>query len=801
MIKNYFVVAYRNLVRGKWYSFINIAGLAIGITCSLLIGLYVADELGYDQFHSKHQRIFRVNEFFEPNDGSGERSSSVPFPLGEAFHQEYENKVQHYVRLFNFQAPALTIAYEAADKEFNERNFFFVDSTYHRVFDWQLVTGNEATALSLSNSVVISETIAKKYFPNDEPLGKQLRFQGRTDLLVTGVMKDMPLNSHFRADFLGSFATLREFYDGRYPEGWFWNPCWTYLLLHEGVQPVEVEHALPQFVQKYFPDFIRNDIHLKLQPLTDIHLKSNLEFEITANSNENNVYLFSAVAVFVLLIAGINFINLSTARSIRRAKEVGLRKAIGVQKYQLVLQFMLESVIMALLAMAVALVALYLLLPWFNNFSGKILFIDFTSPVFVITILAAGVIVGILAGIYPAFVITSFNPVVVLKSKVGQGKGFNFRKALVVVQFSISIALIIATGVAMRQLDFLQQGDVGFTRDNIIMLPAMRTALGKNFFTFADELTRDKNIYAVTATEEIVGAKYQGGNYQFEGMEKDALFSRLNVRHDFLKTFEVPVIAGRDYSRDMPTDDSLALVVNRTLVKRMGWTPEQAIGKHFNIGNGQGEIVGVTEDFNFASKHVPIGPLVLQLNTEADGFGLFLKYVAVRVNPENTKQALATIENTWKQLVPAKPFEYFYLNQELNDLYRAEANLSKVVQTFSGLAMIVACLGLFGLASFNASQRKKEIGIRKVLGSSISQILTLVFADYLLLLGIAITIACPLAFFGLDYWLTSFAYRISIPLIFFVLASLITVVIALLTVISMSLAAARANPVDSLREE
>lgn len=801
MFKNYLRVAYRNFTKESLYSFINVVGLATGIACSLLIFLYVSDELSYDRFHPQAQQTYRVHEFFEAKDGSGERSASIPFPMGEALMVEYPGMVKEVVRFFDFQSPNLTVAYEPDEKQFNERNFYFVDSTYHKVFSLPLVKGNVLTALNNPNSVIISESMARKYFGDAEPMGKLLRFQGQTDLLVTGVMKDPRANTHFQADFLASFSTLRPLFGGQLPNGWYWNPCWTYLVLDERIQPSDLEAKFPEFLQKHLPAFIKDDVHLKLQALTDIHLKSHLQFEMEANSSEANIYLFSGVAIFVLLIACINFMNLSTARSLNRAKEVGMRKVVGSQKHQLITQFLLESVLMSVLAVIVAVLFVYLSLFWFNNFAGKNLSLNLTDPVIISALLIVGVSVGVLSGIYPAIVLTSFNPARALKAKREQSRGLSFRKVLVVVQFSISIVLIICTGVAIRQLNFLQNDDIGFGKDHVVMIPVIGTPIAPKYQAFVDEALTHKGIESVTALEEILGAKYQGGNYQFDGMEASRLFSRLNVRHDFLKTFNIPLLAGRDYSREVHTDDSLALVVNEKLVKSLGWTAETAVGKPYTLGRFRGQIIGVTRDFNFSSKHEAIAPLVLHLNTNPRAFNLFIKYMAVKITPESTSESIATLEKIWKQTLPDRPFEYFFLDNELTNLYKAESNLGKVAGTFSVLAILVACLGLFGLASFNAEQRKKEIGIRKVLGSSAGQIMMLVFSDYSKLLLAAIVIACPVAYLAMDRWLSTFAYRIDIPLLMFIVASAATVFIAMITVSYKSLSVARTNPVDALKHE
>jgi putative ABC transport system permease protein len=801
MIHNYFTIAWRNFKNGKLYSFINVSGLAIGIACFLITFIYVVDELSYDRFWTKADRIYRVNEFFEAANGSGEQSSSIPFPMAETMLIDYNGMIEEAVRFYDFQSPVLTVAYEAKEKIFNERNFFFVDSSYRTVFDLTLLKGNSATALTNSNSVVISESIARKYFEDEEPLGKHFRFQDSTDLVVTGLFKDMPSNSHFHADFLASFSTLKSFYDGDYPQSWHWNPCWTYLLLKENADPKALEAKFPDFVQKHLPDFIKNDIRLSLQSLVEIHLTSHLEFEIEPNGSEEDVYLFSCIAIFVLIIACINFVNLSTARSMNRAKEVGMRKAIGSQKHQLIFQFMLESVMITMFTVVLAAGLVIILLPYFNAFAERHLVIHWFNPTLLLSLVAIGLIVGLVSGIYPAIVLTSFHPVKVLKSNQGASGGFIFRKVLVITQFVISLTLIIGTGIIIRQVGFLQTSSVGFKKDHIVMISVIGTPIAPNYRNFVNEVLRSPGIESVTALEEILGAKHQGGNYQFEGMEASNLFSRLKVRHDFLKTFNIPLVAGRDYSIVNPRDDSLSLVVNETLIKGFGWTPEEAIGKPVTYSGYHAQIIGIAKDFNFSSKREPIQPLVLQMNNSKNAFRLTLKYMAVRISPGTIKQSLGDLEQVWKELVPGRPFEYFFLDNELNALYRSETDIIRISTAFSLFAIGVACLGLFGLVSFNAEQRKKEISIRKILGGSIQQIIQLMLMDYAALLIIAVVIGCPISWFVMDKWLNTYAYRIEMPFAIFGLASLITMAVALLTVSYKSFSVARSNLVDSLRAE
>ncbi len=794
-----FKLIFRTFKKELLYSLINLFGLATGITCFIFIVLYTSDELSFDKYHEKADRIYRLNEFYEANDGSGERSASLPFPVAEVLANDFPDVIEHYVRIFNFQAPALTVKYEPKDLEFNERRFFFVDSTYAKVFNLTLLKGTVETALQRPNNVVISETTAAKYFPGEEPIGRILRFQDRVDLLVTGVMPDMPLNSHFHADFLASFPTIRNFYNGNYPQGWFWNPCWTYLLLREDANAELLTARLPGFVNDHFPADIKEDVHLKMQPLTDIHLGSHLDFEIEPNGSESDVYTFVGIAFFVLGIACLNFVNLMTATSVRRSKEVGLKKTLGSSRRALFFQFVTEAVMMTAAGVLIALVLSFLALPLFNDFTGKQLTLNIFSPDIAVGLASITIIVGIMSGIYPAIVISSYRPLSALKFK-DTTSGKIFRKSLVAIQFALSFALVIFTLAATRQLKFLQQSDMGFRTTNVIMIPVMRTPIGSQYKVFTERAKEDHSIESVTALEEILGSKFQTANYRFEGMYKESLYPRLNVRHDFLSTFGIPLLAGRDYSIDQPTDDSLAIVVNESLVEGIGWTPENAIGRSFQFGDYNGRVVGVFKDFHFTSKHAPIGPLVLHLNTRPGAFNLFLKYMAVRITGNDLSASIERLRTLWDETVPSKPFEYFFLDSELDNLYRAEANLSRVVAAFSSLAILVACLGLFGLASYDAETRKREISIRKVFGGSPGKIINMILSGYIRLLLISIAIACPLVYVALSKWLTGFAYHIDMPFDSFMAATAIILGMGILAVGYKSWHAANVNPVKALKE-
>lgn len=803
MFKNYFKITYRNLLRQKVYSFLNLSGLAIGLACSILIFLYVNDELSYDRFHEKSDRIYRMVEHFE-DEGNGEHSASQPFPTGPTLQSEYPTEVVQAVRLFNFQSPTLALSNKEADKAFNESRVFFADSTFLDVFDFNLISGNQETALDNPNSILITASMARKYFPDEDPMGKFLELQGRQNLEVVGVLEDSPKNAHFQFDFIISFSSLKPWFGGGYPGTWYWNPCWTYVVLGDNVSKEQVESHFPEFVDKFFPGFIKEDVTLELQPLTDIHLHSKLDYEIEANNNVESIYIFSAIAFFVLLIAAINFINLSTARATKRAREVGVRKSLGSSKPQLIRQYVFESVFMTFLSMIFSLIIVAIFLPAFNGLTEKaVSFILLLEPARLLTLIGITLIVGLLSGFYPAFVLSSFNTVSVLKGAHQKTSGLNFRKILVTIQFAISICLIIGTIVAINQLQFLMNKDVGFDQENVVMVPVIRSPMGQHYENFKNAALQSPRISSITAVEEIVGAKHQVGNYQFEGMEQSKPYARFNMRHDFAKTFDIPIVAGRAYDINVQTDDSLALVVNETFVKSMNWgSAEQAIGKRFYFRSElRGKVVGVVKDYNFVSKHRPIAPLVLTLNTRRGAFNLFIKYVAVKINSQDVEASILDIENAWKSVMPSMPFDYFFLDDRLNDSYKVERKLSNVTIIFSVLTILVACLGLFGLATFSVEQRTKEIGVRKVLGISTSQILVLLSKEFLFLILIAFVVAIPVSYLLTKEWLNGFSYRIGIEMWPFMVAGLLTFMVAFLTVAFHSLKASSINPVETLKYE
>ncbi|MFD1001673.1 ABC transporter permease [Ohtaekwangia kribbensis] len=802
MYRNYFSVFKRSFVREKGYSFLNVFGLAIGVTCFLLISLYIRNEYSFDRMHTKADRIYRVHEVLQ-SDGVGEHSASQPFPVAEALLTDHGSQILSAVRFFNFQAPTLAMATIDNTKEFNESRLFCADSTVFDVFDYKFVEG-DPTALDKPETIVLTQSMARKYFGSEHAIGKYLRFQGNTNLLVTGILEDIPLNTHFQFDGLISFRTLDQVYDPRTPQNWhwYWNPCWTYLLLRDASDAPYLEAAMPAFVKKHFPEFVREDVKLELFPLTDIHLKSHLDYEIQPNSSLTTLYIFGSIGIFVLLIACINFINLSTARAAKRAKEVGMRKTLGSQRFQLVGQFLFESILLCVLSVVIAITLVLLLLPMFNAFTEmNVTPMALLEPFYLTLLTLLPIGVGVAAGLYPAVVLSGFKPITALKTSINSQSGGTFRKGLVIVQFTLSIILLIGTGVAIDQLRMLRKSDTGFTQENVIMIPVTRSPVATNYQALENEFLRNKNTVSVTALEEILGAKHQVGNYIFEGQHESRPFPRLTVRHHFAETFDIPIVAGRDFSEDIKTDDSLSLIVNETFVKQMGWaSSEEAIGKTFD-NSATHRIIGVVKDFNFTSRHNPIRPLILQLNTTPRAFDVRIKYMAVRITGNDIPGTIDWLAKQWKAQIPGWPFEYFFLRNDLEKLYKAETKMSRVTIVFSALSILVACLGLFGLATFTAEQRKKEMSIRKVLGSSTANIFVLFSRHFFSMILIAILVALPVAYFLMTQWLQSFAYRVNINGWLFGLSAIIAAAIAFFTISYQAIRVANVNPADVLKRE
>ncbi len=816
MLRNYLKIAIRKLLKYKAYTFINILGLAIGMACCILILLYIQDELSYDGFHENADRIFRVSrQWFNPDGTSSLHLGHVAPPIAPLLKNDFPDIILA-ARLIG--GGTTLVRYEA--RYFEEARFYFADPEIFDVFTLPFVKGDPKTALLDPNSVVITEEMATKYFGNVDPINQVINIDGETDLKVTGVMKNIPRNSHFHVDFLGAMKLLEQFFGADvFQYNWGSNNYATYLLLPKDYDRQQLEAQFPAFLDRHLTAAYQRETgqpppqqpsqgnRLHLWPLTDIHLYSHLDSEIEPNGDIKNVYIFSSVAFFILLIACINFMNLATARSANRAREVGLRKVVGADRLRLVNQFLGESIVLAFISLLVAILFVEISLPTFNSFVGKELGLSASRNLAASLALAGiAVLVGILAGSYPAFFLSRFQPAVVLKGKSNSQAGHAaLRKGLVVFQFAISIILIISVGVVNSQLEFCRTKNLGLNKEHVIILPSSEQMIQK-FSDFKNRLRQHPNIIGVTASKRVPSARLldSSGARMSDGANSEPIHFRIaNVRvdHDFIPTYGMEIMAGRNFSTEFPTDSTQAFILNETAVKQLGWrSPQDAIGKPFGYGNRDGRIIGVVKDFHYESLHVPIAPVVMYIVPPS------FNSISVRIRPEQTQDMASTLsflEKVWQEYRPNFPFTYSFLDDRYEQLYQSEHKLGQMFSAFSALAVFIGCLGLFGLASYTAEQRTKEIGIRKVLGASVSSVVLLLTKDFTKLVGVSTPLSWFIAYYAMNTWLEGFAYRIDLPSQFltFLVAATLALIIAVVTVSVQAVKAALANPVNSLRYE
>ncbi len=805
MFRNYLTIALRNLWKFKQITFINIFGLAVGMAACILILLFVQNELSYDRYHENADRVYRMSREWRNTDGETSlHLGHVAPPFAPLLKNDFPEIIQHAVRLLS-DNPLIT--YEAGDKLIVEDNFFFADSDIFDVFTFPMVAGNPETALQEPNSLVITESTAKKYFGNDDPIGKTLNYNNQVDMKVTGVVKDVPDNSHFHFDMLCSFITVENFF-GRenLMSNWGSNNYATYLLLPEGYNLDNLSSQFPAFFDKHMeayqgiPPSKSNFLHL--WPLTDIHLHSHLDSEIENNGDIAYVYIYTIIALFILGIACINFMNLSTARAGRRAKEVGVRKVMGALRSSLIKQFISESMLVAVFSLIVALVLAVLLLPYFNNFVGKSLSLDIGNNLFIVLLLVGIVlIVGVLAGSYPAFFLSKFQPATILRSKnIPKGSHAYLRGGLVILQFTIAIALVIGLITIEKQLNYVKSKPLGFNKENLLVMPASEEIYNK-FELIKAELATRPGIADVTLSSRVPSGRLldsQDAKAERNGKLEDVNFriADVHVDHDFMNSFQIHMAGGRNFDKNLVSDSTEAFIINEAAVKAVGWpSAEEAVGKEFHYGDRQGYIIGVVKDFHFESLHQPIAPIVFMItNGRANS-------VIVRVNQGAIDQTLAYLKERWAYLLPGYPFSYYTVSDQFEQQYASEDKLGLVVEYFSLLAILIAALGLIGLASYMAEQRFKEIGIRKVLGASVGQILLLLGKNFTWLVIIAFVIACPVAYWLMSQWLDTFAYHDTVKWWAFLIAGGFSLIIAWVTIGSQTIRAATSNPIDSLKDE
>ncbi len=806
MFKNYLKIALRTLARNKIFSLINISGLAIGIGTCLLILLFVINELSYDRFNKKADQIVRV-VFRGTVQGEKMREASVMPPTAKTIKNDYP-EVLEATRIRSYGMQKLM----TGDKTSTEESFAFVDSNFFRIFTMPLISGDAHTALQNANSIVISRKMAAKYFANNDPLGKLLKFKDQeTAYKITGVMENIPPNAHFHFDLLASMSGLKESRE----DSWMTSNFYTYLLLPEGYNYMNLQKKLPQVVDKYMgPQFLKamgmsltdyrkkgNDIGLFLQPITQIHLHSDLLYDFEPTGDIQQVYIFSAIALFMLLIACINFMNLSTAGAGQRSREVGIRKVLGSLRAQLVWQFMAESFLLTLIAVILALVLVKFSLPFFNQLSGKDLSLHILSTSFLLSSVALlTLLVAVLAGIYPAFFLSAFKPVNVLKGTLSTGnKKSLLRSGLVVFQFFISIGLMIGTMVVYKQLQFIQGKKLGYSKDQMIILPES-WHLGNNVETFRNEISRDPRVSSVSISMFLPAGSSNSNNcFLFPDSHPTDMIKTLAyyVDEQYIPSFNMQLSAGRNFSTTFGTDTA-AIIINETAARAFGWN-EQALGHTLIHNDNSGvsktyHVIGIVQDFNFKSLHERISPLVMLLNHDG-------RYFIVKSKTKDIAGLLAVMKKNWTTLTTEMPFDYALMDDMYRKVYQSEEKTGLTLAVFAGLTIFVACMGLFGLAIFTAEQRTREIGIRKVLGATVQGIVGLISKDFLKLVLIANLIAWPLAYYLMHHWLQDFAYRIEFKWWFFAAAGLLALLIALATVGFHALKAALANPIKSLRSE
>ncbi|HAN17358.1 MAG: hypothetical protein A2X13_00745 [Bacteroidetes bacterium GWC2_33_15] len=804
MFKHNLKIAIRNILKYWNYSLINIGGLAIGLASFIFIILYIEDELKYDKFHEKADRIYRVNRLYNSNDVD-EDAATCSFPCAPTLEIDYPNLIEKTVRFFNFMRPEFFFDYQKSETEiikYNEKNFYMADSTVFDIFTFPFIAGDPETALDRPGTMVITESTAKRYFGDENPIGKSLRAEEGFNFEITGVIKDIPSQSHFKIDLLGSLNTFRQFNrNGQFPTTWIWNPCWSYVLLKEGVTHEQLDAKFPEFYENHYTDLKNADVTLYTQALTDIHLKSHHVYEMRTNSNILYVYILSIVAAIVLALACINFMNLATASSAGRAKEIGLKKVFGSYRSQITFQFLSEAIVQSFLAMLIAIFLVELLIPAFNNFTGKEIangfFISFKVLAF---ILGLGLIVGLFAGTYPAFFLSAFQPLKVLKGTLkGGARNATARKVLVVIQFTISISLIIGTMVVYNQLQFLRNTDIGFNKEQIILLKN-KGQLFRNYQAFKDELLKHKNIKYVTGMEDVLGVNHNTRDYEIEGLTPGQRFyiPAFLVDWDFVETFDIKVVEGRAFSRDFPSDTVNAIMINETMAKDLGWTNAEAIGKRITSRDGDERVIGVVKDFNAMSLHRPMNKFVIDIFRRPQAFS---QYIAIKVDTKNYAEVLKYIQDKWTEFVPTRPFEYDFMDTQLDNLYKDELKFGRFSLMLTILAILIASMGLVGLTSFLAEQRTKEIGIRRALGSTSGGIIKLMSKEFLILMIISNMIAWPVTYYVTTNWLEGYSKHISTNWWLFILSGLISLFIALVIIAYRAYKTAMLNPAHTLRYE
>lgn len=803
MLKNYLKTAFRNLLRFKVYSAINIIGLAVGMAACLLIFLYVQNDLSFDKFNKKFDRIYRVVIEPKQND-NGSHWALTPSGYAPSFVNDFPAVQAVRLTPSTFYTPV--IKYD--DKLFTAKDFIFADSTFFNIFSFPLLEGNPRTALAEPFSLVLSKSEAQKIFGDVDPMGKTIRVSNLFDFKVTGVAKDPPPNSSIQFNYLVSFVNLKDIYVTQFHlkmltsvlNNFNSSNFFTFLLLPKGLRVESVEKQLPAFLDKYLGDQKGTETKVLLQPLGDIHFNTSLQYDFPNKGDVRYDYILSAVAFFILLIACVNFINISTARSATRAKEIGLRKVLGANRSRLIWQFILEFAALTLGSAILAIMLVELFLPTFNSVAGAHLSANFFSdPKIIVSFVSVWALVVFFACAYPSIYLSSFQSTSIIKGVLrSRAKGSALRRSLIVFQFAVSVFLLVVTVVIWNQYYFLRSHKLGFDVQQILFVPP-NAEITKDYDAFKTQLLERSDVRYVSRASWVPGNASDLETFYWRGKSGwQSLGSySLIVDPDYIKALGLKLAAGRNFSWERPSDWNDGYILNESAARMIGWTPDSAIGQPFVAWYHRGHVIGVVKDFNFRSLRQGIEPVVMVMDSSL----LSVQGVVIKISSQDIRKTLSYIEKTWKQFSPDFPFDYHFLDQSFDRLYQSEQRLSEIFGAFSLLSVLIACLGLFGLASYAVQERTKEIGIRKVLGASVPQIVNLVANDFIKLVLIANVIAWPLAYYAMNKWLQNFAYRTDIGLWIFVLSGILALAIALLTVSSQAIKAARANPVESLRYE
>ncbi len=804
MLKNYLKIAGRNIGRNKAFSAINIVGLAIGVAACLLILQYVAFELSYDDFNKNKEQIYRVTQDRYNEGKLSTQWAAGVMAAGNSFKEAFP-EVEDYVKILQRGSTIL----DFGEKSRKVEKVAITSSSFFSIFTYPMIYGDPKTALTDINSIVISQSVSQSLFGDENPVGKTVQRNKKRPFKITGVYADMPANSHFKADILVSYATFLDDVKPNNPEtAWQWDGCLTYVKLRAGTDTKVLEAKFPALVDK-----LAGEEHKKynsaaiyhLQPIKDIHLYSHLMMEAEPNGDGNTVYLLLGIAFFIVVIAWVNYINLATARAVNRAKEVGVRKAVGSQRSQLIWQFMTESVVLNGLSIGLAIVFVMLALPGFNEMSGQQLsFTLIQGKVFWLPLAVLFLVGAFFSGLYPAFVLSGYKPVSVLKGKVGNTfQGILLRKSLVVFQFAASMFLLVGTMSVFHQINFMRNQSLGLDIDQTLIINPPIVAEDSTFMrqmaAFKEELLRQSGIKKVAASGVVPGeaSQWNAGGIRLKGADDKMgkQYRVLAVDHDFVDAYSMKLLAGRNFSKDFGADPK-AVIFNKMGAKQLGFNnPEEAIGKEIDFWGEIFTIVGVTDNFHQQSLKDAYEPLIIRLMPDVRG------YFSIKLNTGSVNQTIEKIHTEWNKFFPGNPFEYQFLNERYNNQYRADQRFGQVFGVFTGLAILVACLGLFGLASFTTAQRTKEIGIRKVLGSSVFEIVSMLFKEFTTLIFIAFVVAMPTAWYAVDRWLQGYAFHASIVWWLFVLPLVMVLLIAIITVSFQSIKAALMNPVKALRSE